>query len=454
MNTIRFTHQQFKALKDYLFSFNDKEAAAFLIAGFFKNDSGNHFTVKEMVIPTREEYDQQLDIHLELSPVFMNKVIAKAEQEKLGVVICHSHPKATKNLKYSPSDDFGEEASSKTFHDCLMGKPVASLLFGATTIIGRFRFLPYEQPIPIDEIRLIGRHIDFLNINKANQKLSKVDHNLYSRQVLALGEPFQQTIATLKIGIVGLGGTGSSVAEQLIRLGINKLIIVDKDTFEPSNLTRLYGSIYLDTKTVSLKTSIVERNIKAINPKAQVECHSDVISQKVLNRLKNCDVIFSCTDRHAPRSVLNELSYQCFIPVIDVGVGLDAEKNRIQAGTIRASVIAPSIPCLFCCNIVRPDIIAEEFLPEAERRALKKEGYIKGIDNSKAPSMISFTTIAASYGIQLFLDLLCNFMKTQSYNYLIDIKTLSANRLSSAINVDCSCTKRLGMGDYTPFSAP
>jgi len=455
MNTVRFTHEQFSSLKDYLFSFSGKEAAAFLLAGYFRNDSGSHFTVKEIVFPSPEDYDEQLDIHLQISPRFINRVIGKAEQKQCCVVICHSHPRATKHLAYSPSDDYGEAESAKTMYDCLSGKPIASLLFGKKSIIGRFRLSPDAEPIPIDQVRIVGRRLDFLSINPRKRAKSKVDCDLFSRQVLALGEKFQQTLEDLTIGIVGLGGTGSAVAEQLTRIGIRKLVLADKDTFETSNLTRVYGSISTDTKKAALlKTTIAERNIKTICPETQVECCGDVISQKVLARLKNCDVIFSCTDRHAPRSVLNELCYQCFIPIIDVGVGLDAKKKRIQGGTIRASVIAPSLPCLLCSNIIRTDTISEEFLPDDQKQALKKEGYIQGITISETPSMVSFTTIASSYGIHIFIDMLCGFMNSQSYNYLIDIQTLSTNRLSSIVSADCACAKRLGMGDYKHFSAP
>jgi hypothetical protein len=200
---------------------------------------------------------------------------------------------------------------------------------------------------------------------------------------------------------------------------------------------------------------LAARNIRAISPNAKVEIITDtVINQKVLARLKNCDVVFSCTDLHAPRSVLNELCYQHFIPLIDVGVGLDSSENHIQAGTIRANIIAPSLPCLFCQNIIRPDVIAEEFMSIEEKQNRKKEGYIRGITLSKTPSMVSFTTIAAGIATTLLIDVLCGFITKQSFNYFIDIISFSINCYSSSIDEECSCSKRLGRGDFASFSAP
>ena len=46
----------------------------------------------------------------------------------------------------------------------------------------------------------------------------------------------------LTVGIVGCGGTGSAVAEQLARLGVRRFILTDPDTLSASNVTRVYGS--------------------------------------------------------------------------------------------------------------------------------------------------------------------------------------------------------------------
>jgi tRNA A37 threonylcarbamoyladenosine dehydratase len=49
-------------------------------------------------------------------------------------------------------------------------------------------------------------------------------------------------LSNLNVGIVGAGGTGSALAEQLIRLGIGNLIVIDDDVFKSSNINRVYGS--------------------------------------------------------------------------------------------------------------------------------------------------------------------------------------------------------------------
>jgi len=74
---------------------------------------------------------------------------------------------------------------------------------------------------------------------------TEVRLNFFSRQVLAFGEELQKLFQQLTIGIVGMGGTGFSVAEQLIRLGVGRIITADKETLDDSNVTRVYGPVLM-----------------------------------------------------------------------------------------------------------------------------------------------------------------------------------------------------------------
>lgn len=73
------------------------------------------------------------------------------------------------------------------------------------------------------------------------------------------------------VGIAGLGGLGSSVAVALARLGVGRLIMVDFDVVEPSNLNRQQ---YFIDQIGWFKTEALQKNIKKINPFIQVETHN------------------------------------------------------------------------------------------------------------------------------------------------------------------------------------
>ena len=150
MNDIRMTSTQFKQL-DVTIHKSPDETAVFLLAGVFKTKSGIHFTVKRIITPKENEYDSRSTIHIQLSPLFFNRMISLAEANDVTIIQCHSHPGAD-YLQYSITDNRGESASAKTIQDNI-GKPMGSLLFGKEKIIGRVWLTPKNNQ-PIHEIRM------------------------------------------------------------------------------------------------------------------------------------------------------------------------------------------------------------------------------------------------------------------------------------------------------------
>ena len=266
-----------------------------------------------------------------------------------------------------------------------------------------------------------------------------VNTDLFDRQIRAFGMSGQKILSGLRVSIVGVGGTGSAVAEQLARPGLDDFVLVDHDKFSVSNRTRMYGS-YAHATDLH-KTEIVRENICRISPGAAVATvPKNVISQRTLDRLKNCDVVFGCVDAHAPRSVLNETAHQFFIPVIDVGVGIDAKDGRIAGGTVRMTLSGPSLPCLYCTGVIRPETIQAESLSTGDRKSRLREGYIQGAGNDDdAPSVVSLTSMAASYAV-LFLKVLLFFITESDSNMLhMDIRRLKTSMISSQVRGGCVC---------------
>jgi len=455
MSTIRITQDRFDELKKKLFAHAPEEAAAFLLAGVMNNSTGTHFTVREIMYPEAEEYDVQEKLSLQVSAMFFNRVISRAERENLAVVMCHTHPFPCAELSYSWSDDSGEAVSARTLHECLGGKPVGSLLIGQTGIAGRIWRLPNSDPLPIHEIRLLGRQFRVITLERSNGNARPYSQEIYARQILAFGTEGQRFLGALRVAVVGLGGTGSCVAEGLARLGVSDFVLVDNDVVEQSNITRVYGTTYKDAVAVKprRKTAVAKDNILRIRPKAQVKALPiSVIGKKAVTALKECDVIFSCTDTHSSRAIVNEICYQCYIPIIDIGVALNTEGGCLSGGSARVSLCGPGLPCLYCQHIIRPEMILSETLPEHERTARQDEGYIPGI--AEAPSVVSFTTLASGLGVSLFLDLLFPFMGDHAQTIIIELNPLSLRRVQSRKSDDCVCDKRDGRGDFFPFSVP
>ncbi|MCK5636051.1 MAG: sulfur carrier protein ThiS adenylyltransferase ThiF [Thermoplasmatales archaeon] len=96
------------------------------------------------------------------------------------------------------------------------------------------------------------------------------------------------------IGIAGLGGLGSNAAVALARAGIGRLILIDFDVIEESNLTRQY---YFLDQIGEPKTIALQNNIKKINPNVIIDSYNEKLEKGSMEkRFKDCDVIIEALD--------------------------------------------------------------------------------------------------------------------------------------------------------------
>ncbi|EQD30083.1 UBA/THIF-type NAD/FAD binding protein, partial [mine drainage metagenome] len=189
----------------------------------------------------------------------------------------------------------------------------------------------------------------------------------------------------------------------LARIGVGKLILVDKDSMDKTNLTRVYGSTFGDVGLP--KVDVVRKHIKSFSKKTKVEVlQRDVSKDDVIPKLIESDIVFGCTDNLSSRAVLNDISIQYFIPLIDVGCRIhkhpDGSINQILA---KIHLVTPDTACLWCTHTLDGVAIMQESLLENEKEKLAQEGYIESTD--KQPSIISLTSMAASLGVNKLLQL-------------------------------------------------
>lgn len=434
------------------------ESAAFLLAGELRLPDRHVLIVRRVVEIPAAEYRIRDRHQIELSPRAINGLIALCEKNKLRAILCHSHPDES---PYSPSDDFGEARIASTLWDFLPQQIVGSLLLTPSGFRGRV-WLPGPRHEPITAMRVIGRSIRSLPINGQQTVPETIAQaKIHDRQILAFGRPGQALIEAAKVGVVGAGGTGSPVAEQLVRLGVRDLILVDRDpVFDPSNLSRVYGSHSEDANPPfwrrwfrrPTKLNIVARHLRRISPKLRVQAiHGDVTNKSVAHALLDRDLIFTCTDNHHwGRAVLNQIAYQYLIPVINVGVALDGEEGTIRGGLGMVQVLRPGLGCLWCAGYLDSTRIRDEALPVDERRRLEAEGYARGVDGN-APSVVTLTTTIAGMAGTQFLQLVTDFMgeagEVSRLNHFVLEGVIA--RGTVAPRPDCLCSKVKGRGDLT-----
>jgi molybdopterin/thiamine biosynthesis adenylyltransferase len=238
-----------------------------------------------------------------------------------------------------------------------------------------------------------------------------------SRQILALGKDGQEKVKKLKVGIVGLGGLGSHVAQQLAYLGVRNFILVDPDSVGEENLNRIVGSTPEDVGR--LKVEVARRTIIGIagtDPVSINPLNRDMRNREALTSLSGCDVIFGCIDRDGPRLVLNELAVTMGIPYFDSAFGITVDNGKIVEAGGRVVLVSQEGPCLLCCKEIDCDEAAYDLADPSEKKVTLERGYVSGAEIQQ-PSIVSLDGIIASIASTEFLALFTGFRHPVQCSY-------------------------------------
>lgn len=452
---VKITEEDFNNAKSLLMENMPKESAVFLLAGTHAGRNTLELIVRRVVEVPKTEYRVQNSYHMDISSRAINGLIALCQETGLGAILCHSHVRGN---RYSPSDDYGEKRIADTLFQFLPNMPVGSLLMTELGAINGRVWKPSGAIDKISSVRITGRCIRDIPVGNRKGSRISIPHELYSRQVLAFGAEGQAKLLKAKVGIVGVGGTGSAVAEQLTRLGVVDLILIDPDDFEPTNLTRIHESKYIDAypkqaRGKVAKVDIIAKHLEEICPQVRTKrIKNSVVKSETCNQLLDRDVIFCCTDDYWGRAVLNQVAHQYLIPVINMGVRVDSYNGKITGAAGDVHLIRPGKPCLWCYGFLTTGRIRSESLPPDLRDDLLGEGYVEGI-NSHAPSVVSLTTTVAGLAVTQFLQLLTDFMGANG-----DISALKyyimegvVRRVTALVSKDCCCQAFKGYGDIKPL---
>lgn len=424
------------------------EAAVFGLVGTAERPNEMDILVRRVVPLATDDYVEQLTYHLEVSSRAVNGLAALCEANGLAALVAHAHGN---EADYSPSDDHGEARIFRGLRSFIpAGAPLASLLFNADGIRGRLWLPSRSRPVAIDEIVVIGRSV---RRTRRDPEPGDPADAIFGRQVLAFGEAGQRLISSARVGIVGSGGTGSATGEQLSRLGVRDIVMIDPDDWDPTNLTRVYGTSPSVRSDDRKKVERVVSDLKLIAPASRIRAvPQNVVLRSAASELLDRDVIFLCTDDHWGRSVVNQIAYQYLIPTINLGMSIRSREGEITAANGVVDMLRPDLSCLWCRQALRPERIAAESLPRTMRQDLEREGYIEGLDEP-APSVISVNTVLSGLAVTLFLQLMTDFMGERGeiwrLNYEILESTVSRGR--STVADPCICRKVRAFGDLRPL---
>jgi bacteriocin biosynthesis cyclodehydratase domain-containing protein len=141
----------------------------------------------------------------------------------------------------------------------------------------------------------------------------------YSRQILfhGIGEAGQEKLLAASAVLVGCGALGTVVANLLVRAGVGRLRIIDRDFVEPSNLQRQTLFEESDARESLPKAVAAERRLRAINSGVQVEgIVSDITPANAVELLAGFPLILDGTDNFETRLLLNDAALSLKVPWI------------------------------------------------------------------------------------------------------------------------------------------
>jgi hypothetical protein len=225
----------------------------------------------------------------------------------------------------------------------------------------------------------------------------------YSRNEALFGPEGQAKIAVTKVAIIGLGGLGSHVAQQLAYLGVEKPTPVDFDVVTSSSMNRLVGAIDADVAAKTKKVIVAKRMIEAINPGATVEPVDAMIdSAKAEGAIAAADVVFGCLDRDLPRLKLTELCSRYGKPLFDLATDTGGEGDDLWYGG--RVVFANGSGCLVCRNLLDQEEMSRDSMSAEQREDHDRiYGVERGALGETGPMVVSINGVVASLAVTEFM---------------------------------------------------
>lgn len=382
-------------------------------------------------------------------------VPALHEAERMGAcaIWFHTHPSHIAVPLPSPHDERVDEQLSDLFRLRSGSEVYGSVIFSPE--MGGFTFSGFLEGdrwrAEIDRLLVVGERVRYSRAYRArrNELSSEFD-----RSVRAFGGAVQAALGELRFGVVGNGGTGSAVAEQLVRLGARKLALFDPDTLTTSNLTRVYGSRRTDVGRA--KPEILRDHLLAIAPELSCETHNQtILDETVARQLARCDVVFGCTDDNAGRLVLSRLASYFLVPVFDCGVLLSSDASGQLTGIDgRVTTMCPGTACLVCRNRVDLRRAAAEQMSAAEHERLAAEGYAPLLGRVE-PAVVTFTTMVAAAAVSELIERFVGYGPTPRPSEVLlraHDREISTNIVAPRGGHYCDpMAGKLGAGTMQPF---
>ncbi|PKV49213.1 ThiF family protein [Aquimarina sp. MAR_2010_214] len=447
---IKLTSKMHQELKSHLHPGDGLEALAFAVCGRLNFGKDNWLFVHELFLMPYDKCDRKVD-SIRWKTEYVEDILEKARTKGFGIIKLHSHPRFATD--FSDLDDI----SDTTFFESVYGwtdtpLPHASvIMFPDGSLKGRLiaEDLSFQ---PIKKISIIGENIEVFEKHTKCIQLSRA----FKRNEQTFGKKTTDLLSNLKVAVIGCSGTGSPVIEQLVRLGVGELVLIDSDIVEEKNLNRIIGTTLQDAKNGRYKVDVLKEYIENIGLNTKVTVCPVLLqeSREAMDELASCDVIFGCLDSIEGRYVLNLMSTYYLIPLVDIGVKLVADgEGGIDSINGNIHYVYPGSQTLIERKVFTIDQLSAESLerisPEEHQN---RQVYFDNIEVD-SPAVISVNMIYASLGVNEMLNRLHPFRYGNNSKYshtCFNLTDWDINISSTELSTSMLDNKYIGVGNLEP----
>jgi hypothetical protein len=450
---VRLTAMQHEQLKRHLFPGDGKESAALLVCGRAADRDRHALAVRRIIEIPDSACVERTEHRVVWPTAVVDSVLPDVARRGHAIVKVHSHPSGYGN--FSEFDDLADRSFLGSVHNFIEdGLPHASAVLLPDGRVfarvvhadGRFE--------PVTLVSSVGDDLTLWHLEK--------DYTLpefVRRHAQAFGSGTAQALRRMSVGVVGCSGTGSPLIEQLVRLGVGRLVLVDPDRVEDRNLNRINFTTSDDARARRPKVEVIQEAIARIGLGTDVVAfEKDLATAEVVRAVAQCDALFGCVDSMYGRDLLNRLATFYVLPYIDVGVQLRARAlGGIDQIMGAVHYVQPGLSSLSSRHVYESEDVRAELLKrddplEYERRL--REKYIRGVQEDR-PAVISVNTQLAAMAVNELLARLHPYRYEPNAQFAAQWVALHEGRVfrnaESEFEVCPVLNRHVGRGDSTPL---
>jgi len=225
----------------------------------------------------------------------------------------------------------------------------------------------------------------------------------FDRNVRFFGAEGQRRLRASRCAVVGVGGLGTHVVQQLALLGVGRLDLIDAEELDETNLNRYVGVRRDDPIPGTRKIDIGKRLAASVDPEIRVETVCDsFVSEAGFAAIRAADFVFGCLDSVGARLVLTELCAAYARPYIDLASDVFTEERLRYGGCVCFALGGQG--CLSCFDQLDREEAGQDLETEAARRDRAAiYGVDRGLLHRAGPSVVSLNGVIASLGVTEFM---------------------------------------------------